>query len=222
MGNYTPQRKSNSANIYVCGSDVCERMKLLIFKRNRNQLQMFERVNKTRPEWWFRNVHAKQLEVKAIHDVGDAESSEKTWVHFCYVSTWTNVESYRRWRPLKSSYFFQFKLTWSHDSSWNHVLSLRSMNAKVEACGWIGARACTKCVPHFTKWKLNQVDRSNSFYAIVYTSCETIILKKHVLKFRNIITLKLCRHAFLAMSSRILGIQSCNFGGRFTESFVTD
>ena len=68
IGNHTPQRKSNSANIYVCESEVCERMKLLNFKRNTNWLEMVERVNKTGPEWWFRNVHAKQVEVKTIHE----------------------------------------------------------------------------------------------------------------------------------------------------------
>ena len=37
-------------NIYVCGSAVCERIKLLNIKRNKNRLQMVERVNKTGPE----------------------------------------------------------------------------------------------------------------------------------------------------------------------------
>ena len=48
---------------------------------------MFEKVNKTGLEWWLRNFHAKQLEVKTIHEkdgylqnesCGGAESTEKT------------------------------------------------------------------------------------------------------------------------------------------------
>ena len=61
---------------------------------------------------------------------GSGQHRKNVTSSFC-VSTRTPVGSYRRRRLLKSSYFFPLKLTCSHDSSWNHVLSLRSASSKV-------------------------------------------------------------------------------------------